>query len=151
MTINDDLYCKIGRMTVAFGNLDFMVGLAAGHMAERLGEDRVPKFTQQKLRAMKDWSKAHAQVVGADLSAEIVTFANDAGALLRRRPDGAHGMWLQEGDVSTAWAMRLPDGDTKGVRSSTDAETVDRLTQDAAELNLRVGQLAVRLLKSMDA
>jgi hypothetical protein len=58
VTISDNLYLKIGRMTVEFGNLDFMVGVAAAHMAEHLDEDPAPKFTQQKLRAMKDWSKA---------------------------------------------------------------------------------------------
>jgi hypothetical protein len=62
--LNSDLArCTSGwtkpiSMTVEFGNLDFMVGVAAAHMAEHLDEDPAPKFTQQKLRAMKDWSKA---------------------------------------------------------------------------------------------
>lgn len=47
---------QFGRMTVEFGNLDFMIGLAIAHMAEHLGKHRVPKFTQQKLRATKDWT-----------------------------------------------------------------------------------------------
>lgn len=52
VTINDEFYRKIGRMTVAFGNLDFFVAFLAENMADRLGGP-VPKFTQQKLRAIK--------------------------------------------------------------------------------------------------
>jgi hypothetical protein len=36
MTIDDQFYVKIGRMTVAFGELDFMVAYLAANMAERL-------------------------------------------------------------------------------------------------------------------
>jgi hypothetical protein len=47
-------------------------------------------------------------------------------------------------------AMKLPTDSTRGVPSSTDVKTVDRFTQEATDLNLRVGQLAVRFLKAMD-
>lgn len=148
VTITDDLYCKIGRMTVEFGNLDFMVGLVAERMAQRLRDTApVPKFTQQRLRAIKDLSKAHAGIIGDELSAQLVQFANDAAAVLRNRPDGAHGMWLQEADAAGAYAMKLDPGETMGVRSSTDLSTVERLTKEAIELNLRLGPLAVRFLK----
>lgn len=84
-------------------------------------------------------------MLGDELAADLVKFANDATAVLRERVDGAHGLWLQ--DDSVAWAMKLPPGHTKGIRSSTDEVTVERLTENAVELDRRLGPLTVRFLK----
>lgn len=133
-------------MTVQFGGLDVMIGLAAEHMAKYLGEGPVQRFTQRKLDDLKDWSKTHRAVLGDELVTRLVDFANDATAVLRERVDAIHSLWLKEDD-GRAWAMKLPAGSTRGVRSSTDESTIEHLTEQATELDRRIGQLTVDVLK----
>jgi hypothetical protein len=110
MTIDDDFYVKIGRMTVAFGELDFMVAYLAAHLAERLGEGEPQLFTARKLEDIKSWARRHKDRLGRELVDDLVGVAGDVKALLVRRQDAVHGLWLQEGDASTAWALKLPRG-----------------------------------------
>lgn len=108
MTIDDEFYVKIGRMTVAFGELDFMVAYLAANMAEQLGEGEPHHFTARKLENIKSWARKHEGRVGPELVDALVRVAGDIRALLVRRQDAVHGLWLQEGDASTAWTMKLP-------------------------------------------
>jgi hypothetical protein len=57
MTIDDEFYVKIGRMTVAFGELDFMVAYLAANMAERLDEGEPQQFSARKLEDIKSWAR----------------------------------------------------------------------------------------------
>lgn len=147
MTIDDEFYVKIGRMTVAFGELDFMVAYLAANMAALLGEGEPQQFTARKLEDIKSWSRGHEDRLGRDLVDELVDVAGDVKALLGRRQDAIHGLWLQEGDASTAWALKLPKGGLMGVPSKTEAGTVDALAEEARALEKRVAQATVPILK----
>jgi hypothetical protein len=76
-----------------------------------------------------------------------VAVAGDVKALLVRRQDAVHGLWLQEGEASTAWTLKLPKGATMGVPSQTEAATVDALAEEARSLGRRVGQATVGILR----
>lgn len=147
MTIDDEFYVKIGRMTVAFGGLDFMVAYLASNMAARLGEEEPSQFTARKLEAIKSWARKHEDRLGKEHVGELVNVAGVVKALLRRRQDAMHGLWLQEGDATTAWSMKLPKGRTMGVPSKTKAATVDALAEEARTLERRVGQATVGILR----
>ena len=148
MTIDDAFYVRIGRMTVAFGSLDFMVAYLAANMAERLGEEEEPSpFTAKKRETIKSWARKHEERLGKQAVHELVSVAGDVKALLRRRQDAVHGLWLQEGDADTAWSMKLPKGGTMGRPSKTDAATVDELAEKARALERRVGLATVPVLK----
>jgi hypothetical protein len=147
MTIDDEFYLKIGRMTVAFGELDFIVGYLAANMAERLGEGEPQQFTARKLEDIKSWARKNEGRLGRELVDSLVRVAGEVKALLMRRQDAVHGLWLQEGDASTAWAMKLPKGATVGVPSKTDTASVDALAEEARSLARRLGEVAVGILK----
>jgi hypothetical protein len=147
VTIDDEFYAKIGRMTVAFGELDFMVAYLAANMAVRLGEGEPQQFTARKLEDIKSWARKHEDWLGRELVNDLVGVAGDVKALLGRRQDAVHGLWLQEGDAATAWSLKLPKGGTMGVPSTTDAATVDALAGEARTLDKRVAQATVPILK----
>jgi hypothetical protein len=147
MTIDDEFYVKIGRMTVAFGELDFMVALLAANMTQLLNEDEPQLFTARKLEDIKSWAKKHDVQLGGELVEDLVAVAGDVRALLARRQDAVHGLWVQEGDAWSAWVMKLPKGATKGVPSKTDAATVEALEEDARTLEMRVTQALTDILK----
>jgi hypothetical protein len=147
MTINDEFYVKIGRMTVAFGELEFMVAYLAAKMAARLDEGEPQLFTGRKLDDIKSWARKHENWLGREIVVDLVSVAGDVKALLGRRQDAVHGLWLQEGDSSTALAMKLPKGATMGVPSKADAATVDALSEEAQTLQKRVSEVTVEILK----
>lgn len=147
MTIDKEFYVKIGRMTVAFGELDFMVAYLAANMAAYLGEGEPQQFTARKLEDIKSWARKNEDRLGRELVDYLVRVAGDVKALLVRRQDAVHGLWLQEGDASTAWAMKLPKGGTMGVPSKTDGATVDLLAEEARDLARRVGEATVGILR----
>jgi hypothetical protein len=147
MTIHDEFYVKLGRMTVAFGELDFMVAYLAANMAESLGEGEPQQFTARKLEGIKSWARKNEDLLGRELVHDLVRVAGDVKALLVQRQDAVHGLWLQEGDAATAWAMKLPKGATMGVPSKTDGATVDLLAQEARGLTRRLGEATVGILK----
>jgi hypothetical protein len=147
MTIDDDFYAKIGRMTVAFGELDFMVAYLAANLAARLDEGEPQLFTARKLDDVKSWARKHEDRLRRELLDDLVSVAGDVKALLVRRQDAVHGLWLQEGDASTAWAMKLPKGATRGAPSKTDAATVDVLAGEARDLARRLGDVTVGILR----
>lgn len=147
MTVDDEFYMKIGRMTVAFGELDFMLAYLAANMAEYLGEGEPQQFTARKLEDIKSWARKNEDRLGRELVDDLVRVAGDVKALLVRRQDAVHGLWLQEGDAPTAWAMKLPKGATIGVPSKTDGTTVDLLAEEARGLARRVGEATVGILR----
>lgn len=149
MTIDDEFYVKIGRMTVACGELDFMVAYLAANMAERLSEAEPQRFTARKLEDIKSWARKHEDQIGRELVDDLVRVSGDVKALLLQRQDAVHGLWLQEGDASSAWVMKLPKGATLGVPSKTDSASIDALVEQAQRLARRVSEAAVGILKLM--
>ena len=146
--LGDDLYIKLGRMTVEFGGLDFFVGLLAGHMAERLNESPVRVFTAQQLEQIKEWAKSHAAALGDDLVRDVSSFCGDAKGLLRRRHEGIHGLWLSDHpDEGQSFVLKLRAGDTMGYRSETTSETIVLLTAEATAMANRASALTVQFLK----
>jgi hypothetical protein len=116
-------------------------------MAERLGEGEPQQFTARKLEDIKSWARKNEGRLGRELVDSLVRVAGEVKALLMRRQDAVHGLWLQEGDASTAWAMKLPKGATVGVPSKTDTASVDALAEEARSLARRLGEVAVGILK----
>jgi hypothetical protein len=147
VTIDDEFYVRIGRMTVAFGGLDFMVDYLAAYMAAGLGVAEPSQFTARKLETIKSWAREHADWLGKELVDELVNVAGEAKVLLRHRQDAIHGLWLQGADAPTAWTMRIPRGRTIGVPTETDGATVDALTQGARTLENRVARAALSVQK----
>jgi hypothetical protein len=81
MTIDEEFYGKIGRMTVAFGELDFMVAYLADNMAERLGEGERQQFTARKLDDIKSWARNNEDRLGHELVENLVRVAGDVKVL----------------------------------------------------------------------
>jgi hypothetical protein len=145
MTIDDEFHGKIGRMTVACGELDFAVSSLAARMTEMLGQADSQPFTARKLDDIKACARWHGDRLDADLVDELVSLAGDIKGRLKRRRDAVHGLWLQEDDASTAWALKLPKGSRLGEPSNADAARVDQITDEAKALDLRTWQVLKQL------